>query len=160
MVASLINVDDSARYIVNVADTDKIDTLVRDDGVIAAVGAAGAAGIVVAPYTGAAAIDITTAFAANWELIAITMHLGAAGTTTEDLVVNLDANDGAAYDVKMFELDLSPSAVVDLQLNPGDSGGMETGTLQRFYEAGDEINITWPNTETQTYGIRVVARVV
>lgn len=159
MVASLIKVDETRKLKLNVADTDYIDTLVRDDGVIAAIGGAGAAGIVVAPHTGAGAIDITTAFAANWELIAITMHLSAAGTTAEDFTIDLDANDGAAYDCNMFTLDLSPDAVVDLQLNPGDSGGMDTGTLQRFYEAGDEIRIQWPNTQARTYGIRVVARV-
>jgi hypothetical protein len=111
-------------------------------------------GILVSNATGAAAIDIDTAFAADWELLSITLHLSAAATTSENLTIVLDANDGAAYDTTLFTLDLSVSAGTDFVLTPEDDN------LPKFYESGDELNIDFPNTETNTYGVRVVYRLV
>ncbi len=108
----------------------------------------------VSPSTGAGAVDIDTAFGAAWELLSITLHLSAAGTTSENFAIVLDANDGAAYDTAIYTLDLSTDSVTDLVLTPdGDE-------LPRFYESGDELNIDWPNTETRTYGIRIVYRLL
>ncbi len=111
-------------------------------------------GPLVLNYTGAAAIDVDTAIAADWELLSITLHLSAAGTTAEDFTVKLDANDGSAYDTTIFELDLSTDSVTDLVLTPNEDG------LPAHFESGDELDIDWPNTETRTYGLRIVYRLI
>jgi hypothetical protein len=110
--------------------------------------------ILVIPATGAAAIDIDTNIAANWQLLSITLHLSGAATTSEDFTVVLDANDDAAYDTTLFSLDLSVSSGTDFVITPEDDG------IPRFYESGDELNIDFPNTETNTYGVRIVYRLV
>ncbi len=109
----------------------------------------------VSPSTaGSGAVDIDTSFGAAWELLSITVHLSAAGTTAENFTIVLDANDGVAYDTTIYSLDLSTDSVTDLVLTPaGDE-------LPRYYESGDELNIDWPNTEDRTYGIRIVYRLL
>jgi hypothetical protein len=104
------------------------------------------------PATGSAAISKTTAIAAAFELISITLHLSAAGTTSENFVVKKDSGDGTVYDTNMFTLDLSTDSVVDMILTPLKDD------LQQFYASGDEIAITWPNTETRTYGLTITYR--
>ena len=108
--------------------------------------------------TGAAAIAATTgAFAQNFELDSITLHLSAAGTTSENFTVTLDANDdpGAQeYDTTLLSLDLSTDSVTDLVITPEQDG------LPKLYETGDAIDIAWPNTETRTYGLRIVGKLI
>jgi hypothetical protein len=100
----------------------------------------------------AGVIATSTAIAAHFELIAITLHLSAAGTTSENFTVTLNANDGSAYDTLLFSLDLSTDSVTDLVITPEEDG------LPKLYEAGDELDIAWPNTESRTYGLRIVTR--
>ena len=110
---------------------------------------------VVYPATGSAAIAHTTGTLTQaFKLDHISLHLSAAGTTTENFTVNLDAADGAEYDTNLFTLNLATDSIVDLVLTPEDDG------LQKLYEAGDAITIAWPNTETRTYGVRIVGELV
>jgi len=110
-------------------------------------------------YTGSGAIDVDTAIGAAWELLYISMHLSAAGTTAEDFTVVLDANDGVAYDTVAYALDLSTDSVTDLIISPMDQSS-NSDQVPRFYEAGDELDIDWPNTESRTYGLRIVYRLI
>ena len=103
-------------------------------------------------FTGATTIASTTAITTAFELDSITLHLSAAGTTNEDFTIGLDANAGTAYDTNLFTLDLSTDSIIDLVLTPEQDG------IPRFYKAGDELVFVWPNTETRTYGIRIVTK--
>jgi hypothetical protein len=105
--------------------------------------------------TGAAAIAASTgAFTQAFELDNITLHLSAAGTTAENFTVTLDAVTDAAYDTVLVTQDLSTDSVVDLVLTPEKDG------LPKLYAVGDAIDVAWPNTETRTYGLRIVGKLV
>ncbi len=103
--------------------------------------------ITVVSATGAAAIAATTASTKRFRLICVTCHLSAGPTTSEDLTVNLDALDGAAYDTVLKAVDLSLVAATDFVFVPdGD----------QIYEAGDQVTVAYANTDTGTYGLRIV----
>jgi len=96
--------------------------------------------------TGAAAISKTLAPGAKFRLLRIELHLSAAPTTSENFTVDLDAGDGGAYDVNLHTEDLSAGSITDLLLTFGE--GYE-------YEADDEIDIAYDNTDEGTYGLRI-----
>jgi hypothetical protein len=103
--------------------------------------------LVVVSATGAAAIAATTASTKRFRLICVTCHLSAGPTTSEDFTVTLDALDGAAYDTVLRSVDLSLVAATDFVFVPdGDE----------IYEAGDQIAVAFANTDTATYGLRIV----
>jgi hypothetical protein len=103
--------------------------------------------VVVVSDTGAAAIAATTASTKQFKLVCVTCHLSAGPTTSEAFTVNLDALDGAAYDTVLKSQDLSLVAATDFVYIPdGDT----------IYEAGDQITVAYANTDTGTYGLRIV----
>lgn len=82
----------------------------------------------------------------GWEL-----HLSAVPTTSENLVIAKDANRGSAYDTVIRSIDLStlsvPDSVNRFNLNEGIP-----------CEKDDVIDITWLNTDTKTWIIKLFAR--
>jgi len=102
--------------------------------------------------TGSGAISETTAINDHFELLGFTLKLSAAGTTSEALTIGLDANDGATYDCDLYKV--------------SDTSSGSPTSLSYFFpspvicELGDEITVTWPNSEGRTWGLRVVTRVV
>ena len=97
--------------------------------------------------TGAGAIATTTSVSANWKLNNITVHLSAAPTTSQDLDISIDANDGAAYDTILLSQDLAASSATDLVYKP--VGGL-------LLESGDEIKVAYTNSDGGTFGLRIV----
>lgn len=108
-----------------------------------------AAAPVVTNATGTSAIATTYAPSAAFWLHSVTCHFSAAPTTSEDFTVKLDANDGAAYDTELYTVDPSVYGETDLTWQP------EGGPL--LCEAGDAIDVDFPNSDGRTYGLRVVA---
>lgn len=111
-------------------------------------------GNVVYNFSAAAAIapaTATTAEAGPFELIEVTCHLSAAPTTSEQFQVILNANDGAAYDTELFAVDAAQymGGLTDIVFRP---------LGRKLYEAGDQINVAWPNTNLRTYGLRIVVK--
>jgi len=105
--------------------------------------------------TGSGAVTFSTgAFASTFLLSHISLKLSAAGTTSENFVITLNAVDGAEYDVPLLSTDLSVGSVTSVILKPNFDD------IPEEYYAGDSIDFTWPNTETRVYGIRVVGRLV
>lgn len=100
-------------------------------------------------FTGSATIASAIAVPAGqvYKLESMTLHLDGNPTTSENLTVTMDANEGAAYDTILFSQDLSVGTVVDLLWFPD-------GLL--YFEGGDEIAFAFANTETNTYGLQVV----
>lgn len=96
--------------------------------------------------TGAGAINTTTAVAAEFRLVQVTCHFSAAPTTSENFVIKLDSSLGAAYDTTLFTQNPSLSAATDLVFIPDDS-------LDFF--VGDEIVVTFTNTDARTYGLTI-----
>lgn len=101
--------------------------------------------------TGAAAIAKTLAPAEKFRLLRIELHLSAAPTTSENFTITLDAGDGSAYDVVLYKRDLSVGSVTDLVIPFGE--GYE-------FESDDELDIAYANTDTGTYGLRIVYELI
>ena len=94
--------------------------------------------------TGAAAINTTTtALTSQATLEAITIHVGVAPVSVENLIVTLDAVDGAAYDTVL--LTQAMAGVTDVAVT--DIG------VPLF--AGDALKVTWTNTDLRTVGVRL-----
>jgi hypothetical protein len=110
--------------------------------------AVGNGDVIVYNATGSAAMSLTTAEAVPFELVSITCHLSAAPTTSENFIVTLNANDGAAYDAVLLTINLSTylGGVTDIFWKPES---------RMFFEAGDHIVISYTNTDTVTYGLRI-----
>ena len=98
--------------------------------------------------TGAAAINATTALTSGFRLSSITLHASAA-LAAEDLVISVDALDGAAYDTVLATVAMD-----------GLTNYTYTPTNDLIFEAGDQIVVTHANTGTKTYGLRIVCEVI
>jgi hypothetical protein len=106
---------------------------------------------VVTPATGIGAILLSYSPGAAFWLEGVTLHLSAAGTTSENFRVWLDANDGTPYDTILLSQDLSTGSVTDLLWQPDSPLPCEPG---------DAIVVTWPNSEGRIYGVRIVTRTI
>jgi len=102
--------------------------------------------VVQAKATGAAAINLTTAVAAEFRLVQVTCHFSTAPTTSENFVVKLDAQGGAVYDTTLFTTNPSLSSETDIAFIPDSN-------LDFF--AGDEIVVTFTNTDARVYGVTI-----
>ena len=100
--------------------------------------------------TGSTTIAKTLAPAVKFRLLRVEMHLGGA-PTQETFTIKLDAGDGAAYDVVLYSRDMSVGAPEDLVIPFGE--GYE-------FEADDEIDLAWANTDGETYGVRIAYELV
>jgi hypothetical protein len=101
--------------------------------------------------TGSGAIATSTVLGVAAKVDHISLKLDAAGTTSEDFTVTLNAQAGADYDTLSYTLDLSIDSVTNLII-PAETLGIK----ELF--AGDEFDVAWPNTEGRTYGLRIVTR--
>jgi hypothetical protein len=108
----------------------------------------------VTPATGSAAINTSTALAADFQLDSITLHLSAAPTTSEELLVTLDAGAGAAYDTVLARINLASLSSADFVITP------EAYEFEKLFSSTDKITVTYTNTDTVTYGLRIVTTAV
>ena len=102
--------------------------------------------------TGSSTIDITVSApisGKNWALHSVEIHLSAAPTTSEELLIQKDDNDGAAYDVVYLSEDLSVNATKDIVYLP---------TKDISLKKDDTIKISYNNTDTRTYGIKAFVK--
>ncbi len=112
---------------------------------------------VVTSATGSAAISVSYSPSAVFWLESVTVHFSAAPTTNTDaLTVTLDANDGSAYDTTLYSV---------IPATAGESGGGITDVVYipsapLLCESGDGIKVAFTNTDTVTYGVRIVSREV
>jgi hypothetical protein len=95
--------------------------------------------------TGSGAINTTTVITQKFRLSSVTLHADAAMDADDDLKITLDANDGANYDALLYEVNLD--GATDVCFTP---------TNDLIFEAGDEIVVTSTNTNSATYGLRIV----
>jgi len=107
-----------------------------------------------APFTGAAAILAATAQiapGAAFRLLRFELHLSAAPSSSENLVVAVDDGVGATYDTKLINLDLSKGSIADLIVDFGK--GYE-------FKSTDVITAAYTNTDTRTYGLKFVYELI
>ena len=104
------------------------------------------------PATGAVAIALSTSEARRFRLLKVTVKFDILPTTAEDVTLTLNAKDGEAYDVVLGRADPS--------IGSGTGDVVFTGTEEDVYEDGDELDLAYPNTDTRTYGARIVVEPV
>jgi len=96
--------------------------------------------------TGAGAITASQAAADGDKLASVNIHFSAAPTTSEDLTITIDANDGSAYDTVLAKIDPAEFSLTDYVFVPeGDI----------LLESGDAIDIAYTNTDAVTYGVQI-----
>jgi hypothetical protein len=98
--------------------------------------------------TGSAAINLATVETGRFRLVCVTIKFSAAPTTSEFITATLDAIDGAAYDCVLFKVNPSVGALTDILYEPSGAA--------LIFEAGDNIALNFANTDTRTYGVRIV----
>lgn len=101
--------------------------------------------------TGSGAISLSTSMSARFKLNHITIHFNAAPTTSENLTLTLNANDGAAYDTVLYSIDPSADSSTDVFWFP---------EKDVIFENGDELDLAFTNTDTKTYGARIVVEAI
>ncbi len=99
--------------------------------------------------TGAIAINTTTAIGTAFRLSSVTVKFSSAPTTSENLVVSVDAADGSAYDATLYSVNPSSPSLAYATYIPAND---------LVFEAGDEIKVAYTNTDTRTYGLRIVTQ--
>ena len=98
--------------------------------------------------TGAAAIaKSSAAHATAFLLHSVTVHFSAAPTTSENLTIILNTLTGAAYDTLLCKSNPSVGALTDIVYMPD---------VPLLCQAGDVIDVAYTNTDTRTYGVRIV----
>lgn len=98
-------------------------------------------------FTGAGAIAETLAPGVPFRLLRIEAHWSAAPTTSENFTVTLDAANGATYDAVLTSVNPSTTSATSVVNTYGE--GFE-------FEAKDEIDIAYANTDTRTIAGRIV----
>ena len=112
---------------------------------------AGGATPIVSPITGVVAIAATYSPGFAFYLDSITYHFSTAPATLEDFTITLNAADGAAYDTVIGRIDPSTLANGD-DLDWTPEGG------PRLCEINDSIDVAFPNSDGNTYGLRICVR--
>ena len=98
--------------------------------------------------TGRVDASMTVPAGCHYELLSVTLHLNAAGTTSEDFTITLDANAGHVYDALLYSVDLSAASTTDVVWVP-------SGPWPLILEGGDAVDVAWFNTEGRTYGVEI-----
>lgn len=106
---------------------------------------------VVTNATGTGAISTTYAPSAHFQLENVTVHFSSAPTTSENLTITINANDGSDYDTVILSRDPSLTSDTDILFLP------ESPVL---CESGDAIDVAYTNTDGRTFGLRIVATLV
>jgi hypothetical protein len=98
-------------------------------------------------FTGAAAFagSVKPVGDERWVLLEVRVHLGAASATSENFTITLDSVSGAAYDALLFSQDMNAVTDVVWHLDLG-----------RVFMPGDELDLAWANTNTETYGVEII----
>ena len=79
-----------------------------------------------------------------FRLLNFNIEISAAGTTDESLTITKDSGNSAAYDVLILTQNTKTPAITSLHIPFGV--GYE-------YDAWDEVDTAWANTEDRTYGL-------
>jgi len=72
------------------------------------------------------------------------LHITVAPTTSEDMTITFDANAGSAYDVVIYDEDLTEQSVKNLVWYPAEPIILDKDDLLRF---------AWTNSDSRTYGM-------
>jgi hypothetical protein len=105
--------------------------------------AAIAAGDQVHRATGAGAMSETITITRPSKILSMMVHLSSVGATSENLVFAIDSDSGTAYDTVLVTQDMN--TVTDYFAN-----------TPIYLAPGDDLDITYTNTDASTWGLQVV----
>jgi len=94
-------------------------------------------------YTVADTAAYTLAPKTPFRLLSIDLEIDIVGTTSESLTITKDAIAGSAYDTLIYTINTLTYSVTSLFVTFGE--GYD-------FEAGDELDMAWGNTEDRTIG--------
>jgi len=95
------------------------------------------------------AINLSTTVKDKFQLNSVTVHFDSVPTTVENLIIKLDGKDWDSYDTILYKIDPSEAIATDIVFLPD---------RDLFFEAWDIINATYPNSDWNTYWIRIVTQ--
>jgi hypothetical protein len=100
--------------------------------------------------TGAAAIatSLTVPTGQTYQLTSVSCAFNVPPVTAEDFTITLNANAGPAYDVLLYTVDPSVTAVTTIYWQPNDV---------IYLEGGDAIDVAYANSDLATYGVQITA---
>lgn len=90
---------------------------------------------------------LRTAFKSNWPFkwYGFEIHLSAASTTSENLVVSKDAARGAGFDSKLYSKNMNGVQDIVYMVPEEEPVRCEKNTV---------IDLTWDNTDAVTWGVK------
>jgi len=100
--------------------------------------------------TGAVALAETLAPGIAFELREIRLHISAAVVAAESFTATADAHAGAGYDVLHLSQAMTGETDLIQTYNPGE---------KRFH-ASDEIDFAFTNSNTNTWGLEVIYKLL
>jgi hypothetical protein len=87
----------------------------------------------------------------NWRVRMVTLKLsGAATTGSQDYVVSVDSEDGAAFDIILQSTEMVADGGTDIVWNVAEGFFLDGGNKDA---AGDQLKVAFPNTDGKTYGL-------
>jgi len=87
----------------------------------------------------------------TYRVLSVTLALNVGAATSENLLIGLDAIEGANYDVIFYALDLSVLPTIDLLWQPDEP---------LYILGGDRLGVGWANTDGRTWGLLMTVEVV
>ena len=87
----------------------------------------------------------------HYRVISVSCNFNAAPTSAEDFTVDLDANAGAAYDLRLYTLDPGTTSTSDILWQPD---------IDLILEGGDAIDVAYDNTDARQYGVQITMQAV
>lgn len=87
----------------------------------------------------------------TYRVLSVSMALNVGAATSENLLIGLDAIEGANYDVIFYTLDPSTIPTLDMVWWPD-------GELRIL--GGDRLGVGWANTDGRTWGLLMTVEVV
>jgi hypothetical protein len=97
------------------------------------------------------AINLAPGASAQWKILSVTCHFSVAPTTSENFVIK-KSNAVAAYTTEIFSNDPSASTATDIAYIP-DGELVVLGTTE-------DLDITFTNTDSRTFGVTVTYEVL
>ena len=105
------------------------------------------------PATGNAALNLsaTVPVSQSYQVISLSVNLGVAPTTAENLTVTLNSHHGAVYDVLLYSVDPAAGAITDIFWQPDED---------IYLVGGDAVDVAYANTDVRTYGAVLTLKAV
>lgn len=95
--------------------------------------------------TGSGVLSVTLNPGYAFDLEGVRLHLSAAAATSENFTIDIDANEGSAYDTNIFTQDMA--TVQDVLWQPD---------RPIKFVNGDQLVFSYTNTDGRTWGLEII----